>query len=155
MNLSTKGRKGYSRATFTSGSATQYTAGDSVGVAQALAAIADSNGQLVTLDAIIVRDSAGQAINCKILLFDGSAPATADNAAFAWGAALPNLVGAIDIEDGDYQVVASSAYVVRSALNRTIKLSDTDSALYAMIITGGAPTYGNGGTLVVDFHFSY
>lgn len=141
-------------ATFTSASGTAYTAGDSVGTVQTLTGVASANYSQVTLDTILIRDSAGQNKGLKILFFDGSAPTLTDNAAFAFGSSLPNLIAVLDIDPSDYSTLDSKGVVSRSLLSLRMRLAAATS-LYVAVVTTGTPTYGNGGTLSIDFHFSY
>ncbi len=142
-------------ATFTSASATQYTANDAVGTAQTLSNVSDASGRIVKLTGITVKDSAGQASSLKILFFDGNAPTLTDNAAFAFGTSLPNLVGVLDIDSADYTTVDSKSVFSRSLMELWMKLSISSPNLYVACVTTGTPTYGNGGTVTVNFTFEY
>lgn len=140
-------------ATFTSGSGTAYTAGDSVGTVQVLTNIA-SAGRIITLDSITVKDSANQKKAGYILFFSGSAPTLVDNTAFAFGASTANLIAIIDLASSDYFTVDSVGLISRSFFGTRMKLLDSSANLSVAFVTADAPTYGNGGTIKIDFHFS-
>lgn len=145
-------------ATFTSASGTAYTAGDSVGTAQTLTNVtgtASGTGTIVRLEGIKVQDSAAQAKSFTVYFFDGDAPSLTDNAAFAWGTSLDNLVGQVTIDAADYETVNSKSTSDRNLLNCWMKLANTSANLSVAVVTKDTPTYGNGGTLKLTFYFSY
>jgi hypothetical protein len=141
-------------ATFTSASATPYTANDSVGVAQVLTNAA-AMGQIVKLSGVTIRDSAGQDAHLKILFFDGNAPSLTDNAAFAFGSSFANCIGILDIDPADYTLLDSKGIVSRSLLDVWMKLSGTSQNISVACVTTGTPTYGVSGTVTVNFTFEY
>lgn len=141
------------QAVFTSASGAAYAAGESVGTAQTLTNAADA-GRIITLDTVFVKDSANQKKTGYILFFDGSAPSLTDNAAFSFGSSLPNLIGVLDVTAADYVTFDSKGVATLSFLGKRMKMSNTANHLYVAFVTADAPTYGNGGTLTIDFHFS-
>jgi hypothetical protein len=149
-------------ATFTSGSATQYASGDSVGTVQTLTDVTDSDaiagaipGRSIKLAGITLKDSAAQNSKLKLLFFDGSAPTLIDNVAFAFGSSLPNLVGVLDIDSADYSTIDSKGILSRSLLELYMKLSASSRNFYVACVSNGTPTYGNGGTVTVIFTFEF
>jgi hypothetical protein len=142
-------------ATFTSASGTAYTSGDSVGTVQTLTNAASLAGRIVTLDSIKIKDSANQKKAGRILIFDGSAPTLTDNAAFAFGSSLTHLIGTVEILAADYVTVDSKGIAERPWVNIRLPLAIDSKNLYVAFQTTDAPTYGNGGTLTVEFHFNH
>lgn len=150
-----KGVRNVLSATFTSASASAYTAGDSVGVAQTLTNVVAA-GSIVKLSGITIVDSAGQDAHLKLLFFSGGgAPSLTDNAAFAWGSTATNCIGVLDIDPGDYTLLNSKGVLSRSLLDLWMRLSSTSSDIAVACVTTGTPTYGNGGTVTVNFTFEY
>lgn len=142
-------------ATFTSASGSAYTAGDAIGTAQTLTNVCDATGTYVTLESVTIKDSAAQNKGIYILFFDGSAPSLTDNAAFAWGSSIPNLVGVLLIDPADYTTIDSKGVLSRTLLNLRMKLANTSKNLSVCAVTASTPTYGNGGTVSATFHFKY
>lgn len=151
----TIGFQSLGKADFTSASGVAYTAGDCIGTAQKLAAICDCANRVLVLDQILVRDAAAQKKGVRFYFFDANPAAAVDNAPFAIGTSLANLVGFVDFSDGDYAAVDSAG-----AINAPtkFKMKSASADIWVVAVTkpdAGAPTYGNGGKLSCDFHFSY
>lgn len=145
-------------AVFTSASGSAYTSGDSVGTVQTLTNIAVS-GRSITLDAFTLKDSANQKKAGYLLFFDASAPTLVDNDAFAFGSSLGNLIAIVDVGAADYVTFDSKGIVTRTFVGTRLKLAapvagSVTGNLYVAFVTTDTPTYGNGGTLTFDFHFS-
>jgi hypothetical protein len=151
----TKGVHNVLSATFTSASGTAYTSGDSVGTVQVLTNVTSAAGMIVKLTGITLLDSAGQNAHLKFFFFNGTAPTLTDNAAFAFGSSFTNLVGILDIDPADYTTADSKGVLSRSLLDLWMRLSSTSSNLSVACVTTGTPTYGNGGTVTVNFTFEY
>lgn len=143
------------KADFVSQGAGAYAAGNVIGSAQQLVGVSDFGGRIIKLDQIFVRDAAAQKKGFRLCFFDPNPPAVADNAAFAFGATLPNLIGLIDMSDGDFANVDTAAVISQPLL---LKMKPSTPNVYVVCICkpdSGAPTYGVGGKLSFDFHFSY
>lgn len=101
------------------------------------------------LSDVSVIDNANQAIDADIFLFS-QAPASAmnDKAAFAPSAAdLKNCVGVLHVVAADYIAAGGSAKVAAGPNQRNLNIVMKPSvagatALYAVVVTRGTPTYG-------------
>lgn len=125
-----------------------YTAGDSVGGENVIAALGSQTRRGV-LKSLVVVDNGNQKANLTILIMRAAmVTAPVDNAAFAPTAAdLLNTVAKINVATADYETINSKA-VACIELSRSITgeaaatlTQQTPARLWVYILTTGTPTY--------------
>lgn len=157
LNLAKLGAKSAVVTPFITTSAGAYTSGDCVGGLITLSDACDGKYNTATLRSIHVKDSAGQAANLTILLFDKlpSGMTTTDSSAFAYGASdgFSSEIAKINVTSADYETIDSKSVACIDNIAKLCQANDSPS-LYAVIITTGTPTYGSGtDKLSIKFNF--
>ncbi len=139
-------------------SAGAYASGDNVGGLLILLDSVKNANKSTILKSIHVKDNANQKQPLTILLFNSdptSGATITDNSAFAYGStAFPKQIAKFNILAADYETIDSKATADIDTFAKVIQAGTTSSALWAVIITTGTPTYAaNSTTLYVTFGF--
>lgn len=139
-------------------SAGAYSIGDNVGGVITLTDAVDAQTGTAILQYLHLKETTNNKLGFEILIFDrhpvtvGGATCT-DNAAFAYGSAMPYQIARFSIAAGDYTTLDTKASATSTSPYATVK-SLTGNVLYAVAVTTGAPTYAaNSTTLEIDFGF--
>lgn len=121
-----------------------YSAGDTIGVRFAVAAIRKEAGSAI-IRSISVRDLDKQNSVLKIILFDADPTGTTftDNAALDLADAdITKVIGVIPVAAADYTSLNDNSVGHVGNLNIPIQVS-SGASIYAVVVSGGTPTYGD------------
>lgn len=133
-----------------------YASGDQVGATLTLNGAAPGDGTGTFLRKLTVVDKAKQKSALTVWLFD-EAPtvASADQAAADVSDAelVDKALGCVSVAAADYKDLANGS-VATVALDLPFKPVGS-SSLYALIVSGGTPTYAAASDLVLKFHFAW
>lgn len=137
-------------------STSQYSAGDQVGTLMTLSGAVPGERDGAVLRQVTVVDKAKQKAALTVYLFDASPTvASSDNAAadVADAEMADKCLGKLAVAAGDYSDLSanSTATVAPGVWCKAA----AGTALYALAVTSGTPTYGAVSDLVFRFHFSW
>lgn len=134
-----------------------YSSGDSIGGLQTIAAATLGDLQGAKLIGVSVIDRDSSAPDMTILFFDEAPDGTfTNNAAMALSAdeADDKLIGTVEINNGDWTVLATGQDIVEKAPNIPV-YAQADGTIYAAVISDGTPTLGDTDSLVFKYFFEY
>jgi hypothetical protein len=125
--------------------ATQYTAGDLIGVLLTLSNVDRAITATPFLTSVTVQDLTAQNAEIDIVFFDANPAATTftDNAALDIADAdLPKIIGFATIDATQYCAFADSSVGTSSPLGGIPFNAASGQSLYACLVARGTPTYG-------------
>lgn len=124
-------------------STSAYTAGDAVGAKRTLTgALRLSNGTAI-LESITLLDRSNQKAGMELFIFDSdpSAATITDNAAFVFSTDDLKVLARITIAATDYVTMDSKAIAQIKGLGVALTGANSNTSLYAALVTTGTPTY--------------
>jgi len=120
-----------------------YTAGDAVGGKRTITgALRTSNGSGI-LESITILDRANQKAAMELFIFDSdpSAATITDNSAFVFSTDDLKVLAHVTIATTDYITINSKAVATIKGLGTVLKGANSNTSLYAALVTTGTPTY--------------
>jgi hypothetical protein len=134
-----------------------YGSGDQIGTTLTVTGPSSGEGSGCRVEKLVVVDKAKQKSALKIWLFNRSTtPASADQAAADVTDAnvLANCIGVITIAASDYADLANSSVATVNP-NLIVKPVAGANAIYALVVSGGTPTYTAAADLALKFTFAW
>lgn len=124
-------------------STSAYTAGDAVGGKRTITgALRTSNGSGI-LESITILDRANQKAAMELFIFDSdpTAATITDNAAFVFSTDDLKVLAHVTIAATDYITINSKAIATIKGLGIALRGANSNTSLYAALVTTGTPTY--------------
>lgn len=134
-----------------------YTSGDHLGSLMTIEGVNAGGAHLGVLEGVVIVDKAKQSSAINILLFDESPTiASSDNGTVNISDAemADKSIGHIAIAAADYVALSANSVACKRDLRQHIK-PIKDSKIYALMVSGGTPTYGAASDLVLKFIFRW
>lgn len=129
-----------------------YADNDLIGSKLTLANAVRQPGAGGVIESVTVIDEAAQGAALDIVFFTADPTATTftDQAAEAIADGDgPKILAIVSVAGGDYVALAGCSVATKNALNIAFVLPAGETALYAAIVSGGTPSFGNAADLTL------
>lgn len=134
--------------------AAAYSSGNAVGGLMTFANMANRDGYGGIVQTVIVRDKAGQNVNYDLILFDANPTNTTvtDKAAVAVNTAdLSKIIGVVQLSGIVLGAASTMGVLTAAGVGLAYRISsNSNSNLYGILVTRGAPTYASTSDVTVD-----
>ena len=134
-----------------------YASGDRVGSIQTILGANEGGGRLTTLQGLVVVDKSKQKSVLTLFFFDElPAVASADQAAadITDAEMVDKCLGYVAIAAADYRDLANNSTATVKDINLYLK-PKTSGTLYAVLVSGGTPTYTSTSDLCFKYTFEW
>jgi hypothetical protein len=134
-----------------------YGSGDHVGDLQTLSGVNADGGQACFLRTLVVVDKAKQKAALSVLFFDESQTiASSDNGALDITDAemVDKCIGYVAVAAADYKDLNANSVATVKDVGLMLK-PKKDGKLYAIVLSGGTPTYGSASDLCFKYQFEF